>query len=248
MSSASSEKVPLGKAEVDQIRTIEALERRTFAKRFLRFNPEFTLFRKGFGLSLELIHFLGDLAPRDSYDRAQRDLACDTLDSLWLAEHALLRGYESQVLLLLRRSYETTSLMAYFFNFPNKVQEWERGRRIRQSHVRQALGDAPVPEPKEHLDEMYRVYSLFSHVNRETLYQRLLGEANRFTLGCQGNVGEEKVASVVGELLRQMMWFIDVANYTFLQVGLKPSTEYVGRVLAYRDRVQALAKALPRLF
>jgi len=40
--------------EIDEIRTIDALESRTYSERFLRFNPEFTLFRKGVSLG---VHF-----------------------------------------------------------------------------------------------------------------------------------------------------------------------------------------------
>lgn len=236
------------KLEVDEIRTIEALESRTFAKRFLGFNPEFTLFRKGFSLCVELIHHLGDIPPKDELDRTQRDLACDTLDSLWFAEHAVLRGYENQALVLLRRGYETTSLMAYFINYPDKVKEWEKGKMIRQSLIRKALASAPVPEPKEHLDEMYRVYSLFAHVNRDTVYHRLLGEENRLTLGCQGNVSDEVVGQVLRELLRQMMWFVDVVNFVFAKFGVRLSSEYGQRMVAYRGQVQQLARALPPLF
>jgi hypothetical protein len=94
--------------EIDEIRTIDALESRMYAERFLRFNPEFMLFRHAVSLSVNLIHFLGDAPPKDKYDRAQRDLASDTIDSLWLAEHALLRRYENHSLSLLRRAYETT--------------------------------------------------------------------------------------------------------------------------------------------
>jgi len=86
---------------------------------------------------------------------------CNTLDYLLLAEHGLLRGYENPALSLLRRAYETVSLMAYF-NFPEKVRVWEEGRAIRQPGIRVALKSAPYPEPKETLDEMYRVYSLKS--------------------------------------------------------------------------------------
>lgn len=248
MDDPSEDKASSENVEVDITRTIEALECRTLSQRFIRFNAEFTLFRKGFDLSLELIHFLGDLPPKDSYDKTQRDLACDTLDSLWLAEYSLLRGYESHTLLLLRRAYETTSLMAYFFNFPDKVQVWESGKRIHQTVIRKALGDAPVAESKDALDEMYRVYSLFSHVNRESLYHRLLGEGNRLTLGCQGNVDEKSFSRVVRELLAQMMWFVDVANFIFLKIGLRPSEDYGKRMLAYRGQVQNLAKGLPALF
>jgi hypothetical protein len=236
------------KVEIDEIRTIEALEARTFGTRFLRFNAEFTLIRKGISLCVELVHYLGDLPPKDAYDRVQRDLACDTIDSLWLAEHSLLRGYENHTLALLRRAYETTSLVAYFFNFPEEAKEWEGGKRIRQSHIRNALGTAPVPESKDSLDQMYRVYSLFTHVNRETVYHRMLGEENRLTLGCQGNANEEIVASVLRELLRQTMWFVDVANFTFAKAGLRPPEDYAQKMLRYRDEVQNLAKKLPALF
>ena len=236
------------KVKIDEIRTIDALESRTFSKRFLAFNPEFTLLRKGFGLCTELIHHLGDIAPKDELDRAERDLACDTLDSLWLAEHALLRGYENQALILLRRSYETTSLLAYFINFPERVKEWEKGKKIQQSHIRKALGSAPVPESKEHLDEMYKVYCLFAHVNRDTVYHRLLGEGNHLTLGCQGNVSDEKVGRVLRELLRQMMWFIDVVNFGFMKLGVLISDEYGQRMLSYRGEVQQVARELPPLF
>jgi hypothetical protein len=70
--------------EVDEIRTIEALEARTYSERFLHFIVEFTLFRKGISLCVQHVDFLGELPPKDLYDRTQRDLACDTLDSLWL--------------------------------------------------------------------------------------------------------------------------------------------------------------------
>lgn len=236
------------KIEIDLVRTIEALEARTFATRLLQFGPDFVVFRRGFALSVELVHLLGDMPPKDEYDRAQRDLTCDTLDSLWCAERALLCGYENQALVLLRRAYETTSLIAYFFNYPEKVKDWENGKMVRQSVIRSSLGTAPVPESKEGLDEMYRVYSLFSHVNRNTLYHRLLGEENRFTLGSQGNASEESVGAVVCELLRQMMWFVDVTNFTFANLGLRPNAAYVKQILAYRNDVQAVVKRLPKLF
>jgi hypothetical protein len=234
------------KIEVDVIRTIEGLEFRTHSARLHQFGPDFVVFRRGIEISIELLDLLGDASPKDDYDRTQRDLACDTLDSLWCAEHTLLSGYENQTFVLLRRAYETTALMAYFFNFPEKIAEWKNGKMIRQSSIRTALGSAPVPEPKEGLDEMYRAYSLFSHVNRQTVYHRLLGEGNRLTLGSQGNVSEDEVATVVCELLRQTMWFVDVASFTFAKLGIRPAN--VERVLGYRDQVQAIVSRLPRLF
>ena len=203
-------------------------------------------FARGLGFCVQLIHELGDVLPQQDYDRIQRDLACDTLDSLWLAEHAVLRGYDNQGLVLLRRSYESISLMAYFFNFPEKVQEWQGGKRIRQSIVRRALGSAPVSESEERLTRMYRVYSLFTHINRETVFNRLLGEANRFTLGCQGNVSENVIAANLRELLTQMVWFVDVFHFVFLKLGVV-SRELGLRLLAYRKEVEPLVNQLPSL-
>jgi hypothetical protein len=160
----------------------------------------------------------------------------------------LLRGYENQALGLLRRAYETVSLMAYFFHFPDTLAIWDGGGKIRQSDIRKALESAPYPEPKETLDEMYRVYSLFTHVNRQTVYHRLLGEPNRFTLGCQGNSAEINYASVVRELLRQTSWFVDVFNFIFLKLGLRPPDAYAKEMLAYRSKVLEAAKQLPALF
>ena len=233
---------------VSTIRTIEALASRTFGERFLRFNPQFTLFRKGYDLSVELIHHLGSIPPKDDRDRVLRDLACDALDSLWLAEHALLHGYEQQALVLLRRAYETNSLMAYFLNFPDKVKDWENGKRIRQSVIRKALGKAPFPEPEKELSAMYTVYSLFAHVNRVTVLDRSLGVANRITLGCQGNVSEKQVSAVLRELLGQMMWFVDLFNFAFKEVGGGIGAEYRRNALAYRGEVQDLAKGLAALY
>lgn len=83
------------KVEIDMVRTIEGMEARTFATRLQQFGPDFVVFRNGFALCLEMVHFLGNMPPKDEYDRTQRDLTCDTLDSLWCAERALLCGYEN---------------------------------------------------------------------------------------------------------------------------------------------------------
>jgi len=236
------------KVEVDPFEALEALERRTFGERYLKFAPQFVMFRRGYQYCLELLHHLGDRKPEDDCDRVLRDLACDTLDSLRVAQHALLGGYDNQCLVLLRRTVETTSLMSYFINYPAEVGRWLNQKRIAPASVRKALDGAKVREPEDHLREMYRVYSLFSHVNRETVFQRLLGEPNHFTIGAQGNSPEPAVGAVVRELLGQMMWFVDVSALAFIKVGSTLSEEYKARVLAYRYEVQDVVKELHPLF
>jgi hypothetical protein len=67
---------------IDLTQWLEAMERRTSGQRYLKFSPEFALYRKGFDLCLHLLHQLGESRPPDLRDRVQRDLSCDTLDSL----------------------------------------------------------------------------------------------------------------------------------------------------------------------
>jgi hypothetical protein len=79
-----------------------------------------------------------------------------------------------------------------------------------------------VPEPRDHLREIYRLYSDFSHVNRKTVWNRMHGEGNRFTVGAQGNAKamhrDETVGAYLREMLRIMMWFVDVMNFVFVPV------------------------------
>jgi hypothetical protein len=109
--------------EVDLVATVEALEQRTSGTRYLQHGPAFALFRSGYDLCLELLHHLGDSKPTNNFDRVMRDLSCDSLDSLWAARELLLKGYDNQCLLLLRRTIETTSLIA-FINFPSELHRW----------------------------------------------------------------------------------------------------------------------------
>jgi len=55
-------------------------------------------------------------------------------------------------------------------------------------------------------------------------------------------------ASVLRELLRQTSWFVDVANLTFLKIGLHLPEEYAKEMMAYRGIVVKMAMGLPALF
>ena len=138
--------------------------------------------------------------------------------------------------------------MSYFINFPSKVHKWTSGTRVSPSVVRKGLSNAAIPEPEAELQSMYRVYSLFSHVNRDTVLQRLLGEPNYFTVGAQGNAPEKSVATIVRELLVQMMWFVDVFNFANLDVTKAIGPEYRNRMVGYRAEVLATTNDLPALF
>lgn len=235
------------KVAIELMQSLGAMEYRTWGQRYLRFEPEFVVLEKGYDICLHLLFELGEVAPRDDRERVQRDLACDTLDSLRMAESALLGGYENQALVLLRRAYETISLMSYFLNFPKEVQVWESGKEIRNCDIRDALDTAAVPEPKGHLRDLYRLYCDFAHVNRKTVWHRMLGEGNRFTIGAQGNVSDETVGACLRETLRIMMWLVDVMNFAFAPAAKTLGVEYMNSALAYRGEVQRMADHLAQL-
>ena len=92
------------KVAIEPLQTVDAMECRTLGQRYLRFEPEFVVLRQGYGICLHLLFALGEVPPANRDEEVQRDLACDTLDSLRVAESALLRGYENQAMVLLRRA------------------------------------------------------------------------------------------------------------------------------------------------
>ena len=110
---------------------------------------------------------------------------------------------------------------------------------VRRPAMMCAIADAVrwAEESLNEIDERWPVER-----NRETVFQRLLGEPNHFTIGAQGNSPEPAVGAVVRELLGQMMWFVDVSALAFIKVGSTLSEEYKARVLAYRYRDLMRAK------
>lgn len=64
---------------------------------------------------------LGNCPPRDITDRSIRDLFADSFDFLYIARRLILEGYASVAFPLLRRAFESNSLMQYFILLPNKA-------------------------------------------------------------------------------------------------------------------------------
>jgi hypothetical protein len=75
----------------------------------------------------------------------------------------------------------------------------------------------------------------------------MLGEGNRFTVGAQGNVGDETVGACLREMLRIMMWFVDVMNFVFAPVAKTLGREYINSALAYRGKIQSMGDHLAQL-
>ena len=127
--------------------------------------------------------------------------------------------------------------MQYFINFPAEVKAWTEGKKLRPSDIRKALDTAPIPEAAEPLRMKYDEQSAFVHINRDTIAFRMLGEGNRFTLGCQGNVSYKSAAFMVDDLLTNFGWFLSVFHYAFRNEGTKLGTDYIRFVLNCRKEI-----------
>jgi hypothetical protein len=238
-----------GNCNISPSRAVQAMELRTNGDRFLKFQPQFSIVEEGFDLCLELIHILGDCAPKNETENAIRDVACDTFDSLWHARHLILSGCENHAIVLLRRAYETNSLLATFIQSESLAKKWIDGGEVKAADTRKFLDTAALREPADDMRGMYSMYCKFSHPNRHFVFMRLLGEGNRWTVGAQGNSPDALVEGVVRELLHLLMWFVDVFHYAFKErFVVATEIRQWQLMLSYRGRVQAVAKELDSLY
>jgi hypothetical protein len=234
--------------DINPTKAVEMMEGATRSDRWHQFLPAFETFQVGMRLCLEMVHHLGDVRPKDDYERRMRDLACDALDTLWTSEWALLSGYDCQSIVLLRRAFEVISLMVFFINFPQELLAWDKGKAIRPSLVRRRLKSAPISESEDILQRAYAEYCLYAHVNSETVLHRMLGDLNRFTLGCQGNLPELAVGLHLRELLAHMPWLVYTMNLFFKEEGERMGQEYIDKVLRYRASVNGANEWLSKTF
>lgn len=130
-----------------------------------------------------LISLLGEVPPAGLQDSVTRDLMADAFDFLFESRRILLRGKVDVAYPLIRRSYESISLMALCHHEKKYAERWQNGKAIHNSEVRKQLGKHPMGAPKQNLDDLYRFFSLAAHPNRDLVPHRFLGDGNKFVLG-----------------------------------------------------------------
>lgn len=193
-------------------------------------------------LACRTVILLGRLEPKDELDRSVRDLLADAFDHLYVARRILIGGYLSVPFSLLRRAFESTSLLHYFILFPDKVKEWVQGKEIGHAEVRKALNKTPMGESAEMMQSMYRFFSKGTHPNRTFVPYRMLGEGNEFVLGAINRPILGVVAEEIQKLLEIWFWFMALVGFFYKE---RLSRELFGReYLRIAGRAQRIAKEL----
>lgn len=158
-------------------------------------------------LLCRLTLILGQLKPKDTVDQTTRDLMADVFDFLFAARQLILQNNASAAFPLLRRAFESLSLINYFILKPSRAESWNRGKEIKNAEVRNFLGThrTGLTAPEKAYKKDYADYSRGSHPNRNYVPYRFLGEPNEFVLGAFG----KPQFLIVGDYLQRLigLWF-----------------------------------------
>ena len=126
---------------------------------------------------------LGNIPPTDVADESIRDLLGDTFDSLFTAKEIIYKGYLGTPFVLLRRAWETVSLMTLFMLHPVKSQDWRKGKEIKQSDIRKAHEKHPSGGDVKWQKEMHTYFAKYAHPNSSIIPYRGLGAGSEYTMG-----------------------------------------------------------------
>jgi hypothetical protein len=154
-----------------------------------------------------LVLSLGERPPSSTQDEVVRDLLADAFDFLFDSREMLLSGKCFQAYPLLRRAYETVSLLALCVFDGSTAEQWASGKQIKNEYVRKRLAESPLNENEESLREVYKFFCLAVHPNRGLVPHRFLGEKNKFVLGAIGPPDLVLVADYCRQHLALWFWF-----------------------------------------
>ena len=178
---------------------------------------------------------LGDIPPSDVQEKVVRDLMADVFDNLYESRNIILTGQINVAYPVVRRVFESLSLLVLCALDNKSAQKWQAGKQISPRAVRKGLAKHPLGEKEENLRELYKFFGLASHPNRSLIPERYLGEGNEFILG---SIGMPDLVMVTDYCLKHLdlwFWFAAVISITLGQ-KLGPS------FASFRDRYLRIAK------
>lgn len=191
-----------------------------------------------------VVLILGHMAPKDTCDGCIRDLIADVYDSLVLAKMAILQAHGPLAFPLLRRGFEGVCMIHYFVLKPSKSARWESGQEITNSQVRAFLGQHAMGESGDALKANYAFLSGGSHVNRDYVPHRFLGEGNAFILG---SIGHPDIFASTDWLMRLLsLWFWVGATVTLRYGGElgRADPSLLGDYLELGNRVKPTLRSM----
>ena len=195
-------------------------------------------------LVCRMIVMLGEVEPKDNLDRCMRDLTCDAFDVLYVCKTVILRNYYPLGFPMLRRVYETVCLVHYFHLLPSKADKWEKGHQFDNNEIRKFLNSHPMGEKEGTLREMYKFYTKGTHVNREFIPCRYLGEGNQFTLGSIVRPDLFVTTDYLEQTIRLWFWFVALVVYHYKELFASSDTTFGKDYLAVANRAQLAIQSL----
>ncbi len=186
-------------------------------------------------LICDICSSLGNIPPSDEQEKVVRDLMADVFDNLYESRNIILTGQLNVAYPVVRRVYESLSLLALCALDKKIAQKWQAGKQISNSAVRKGLAKQPLGEKEDDLRELYKFFSQASHPNRDLIPERYLGEGNEFVLGAIGMPDLVMVTDYCLKHLSLWFWFAAVIS-TIL--GQKLGSSFS----SYRARYLSVAK------
>ena len=186
-------------------------------------------------LICDICSSLGNIPPLDVQEKVVRDLMADVFDNLYESRNIILTGQLNVAYPVVRRVYESLSLLVLCALDKKTAQKWQAGKQISNSAVRKALAKHPLGEKEDNLRESYKFFSQASHPNRDLIPERYLGEGNEFVLGAIGMPELVLVTDYCEKHLSLWFWFAAVIS-TIL--GQKLGSSFS----SYRSRYLSVAK------
>jgi len=160
-----------------------------------------------------LVCLLGEISPESTQDKVMRDLGTDVFDFLYESERIIMQGKLAVSYPLLRRAYESLSLLALCSLESKYAKKWTQGKKIGNAEVRKQLAKHPMGESENNTREFYSFFSQASHPNRSLIGQKLLGEGNKFVLG---SIAVPHLPLVVDYCINHLnLWFWFGAMFSF---------------------------------
>jgi len=191
---------------------------------------------------------LGRNTPITTQDKVVRDLIADIFDSLYESGNLVISGKFAVSFPTIRRAYESLSLMALCCHDASYAEKWESGKQLDNKEIRTELAKYPTGETESATKVLYKFFSKGSHVNRELVPYRYLGEGNEFVLG---SIGTPDLLMTTLYLMRHLglwYWFVAVVTYFYRDIIDKGDVSYIENYFKIMEKAQEIDNWLNEKF
>lgn len=199
-------------------------------------------------LICSVVETLGSVPTISIQDAVVRDLLSDVFDFLYEGRRIIMNGQCTAAFPLLRRAFESLSLMVACSLDPALAERWNSGVKIPNCEVRKKLAGHPMGETAEVMREDYDFFSEAAHPNRKIIPCRQLGDGSKFVLGAILLPEPVLITEYCLHHLNLWFWFGASVSSYYADVLNHHDSEYLGDYLTVAKAAQLLAPALQSEF